>query len=194
MFIVNTCWVYDSALDGSTTLKKVAFSELKEIKARNRTVPREERRYFIEDFCVNGSVCECLNLEVSHEQYKLWRRNYRAHTRGLHAEAEAHVTLVSLDACLDAEERNEFGDIVIPPVTNQEEQCVLRMDLERFWISLNDAGKRYLCDMLAYYHENNGVWGSGVYLSKRYGVSRRMVSEYHAELRKIAERELGAFV
>ena len=65
------------------------------------------------------------------------------------------------------------------------------MDLERFWKSLNDTGKKYLCDMLAYYQETDGVWGSGVYISNLYGVSRRMVSHYHAELREIAERELG---
>ena len=194
MYIVNTCWVYDSQPDGSVTLKKVEFSELKEIKTRNRTAPKDKRRYFIEDYCVNGPVCECLNLEVSHEQYKLWRRMFRANAKAMNAESDAGVKLVSLDACLDTEESREIRDIVIPPVTDQEEMSILRMDLERFWESLNHEGKAYLCDMLAYYHENDGVWGSGVYISNLYGVSRRMVSEYHAELRKIAEKELGYFV
>ena len=191
MYIENTCWAYDKGADGSMLLKEISFSELQEIKARNRILPKDEQRYFIEDYCVNGSVCECLNLEVSYEQYKLWRRNYRSNVNAMNAEANAGVTLLSLDTCLDAEEHRQMGDSVIPPVKDQEERSILRMDLERFWKSLNDTGKEYLCDMLAYYQEKDGVWGSGVYISDLYGVSRRMVSRYHAELREIAERELG---
>lgn len=191
MFIVNTCWVYVTDSDGVSTLKNVEFSELEKIKAENRAAPKDKRRYFIEDYCVNGSVCDCLHLEVTREQYNLWQREYRANAGALNAESDAGVTLVSLNACADGDSRREFQDAALPPVTNQEERCVLRMDLERLWNGLNDSGKSYLCDMLAYYQEKGGVWGSGVHISQKYGVTRRMVSEYHAELKKIAEKALG---
>lgn len=190
MYIENICWVYDKQPDGSMTLKRIEFPELKKIKALNRTVPKDERRYFIEDYCRDGSVCECLNLEVTRERYKLWRRMYRSDTKAFHAESDAGVTLISLDTCINEAERGAAGDAVLS-AADQEERLVPRMDLERFWDSLTDAGKDYLREMLAYYHENGGVWGSGAYIAERYGVFRRMVSHYHAELREIAAKELG---
>ena len=94
MFIVNTCWVYVTDSDGVSTLKNVEFAELEKIKAENRAAPKGKRRYFIEDYCVNGSVCECLHLEVTREQYNLWQREYRANAGALNAESDAvkHLT------------------------------------------------------------------------------------------------------
>ena len=194
MYIKNTCMVYKTQMDGTVALTSVGFKELEEIKEQNQAVPVGEKRYFTEDYHWDGGKCECLNMEVSQAQYNLWKSMYRHDTKGLDAEKEAGVELLSLDCCVDEDSRRNLADTVIPPVRDQDEQCNLRVALDLLRKHLEASGKVRLCDLMDYYSNTGTAWGSAAYIARKYHISKRMVSDDHAELKAIAEKYLKDFI
>lgn len=194
MYVKNICWVHKKQSDGTDALECVQFKELAEIKEQNMSAHTGERRYFTEDYCVDNGRSECISLEVTHAQYNQWHSCYRADTKGLDAEKDAGITLISLDQCMEEEYRREKAVAVIDPQTNQEDNSALRVALENFREELERRGEARLCDLMDYYRDKGTTWGSAAYISEKYHVSLRTVSADHAKLRKIAEKFLKDYI
>lgn len=194
MYTKNICWVNKKQPDGTDALMSIEFEELAEIKERNMTARAGEKRYFIEDYCMENGSRECINLEVSHTQYNWWHSRYRAETKGLNAEKDEGVTVISLNQCEEDEYRREKVAAVITPQSSLEDNSALRVALESLHDELEQRGETRLCDLMDYYREKGTTWGSAVYISNKYHVSLRTVSEDHAKLRKIAEKFLKDYI
>lgn len=57
-----------------SSLIQVSGKEWRDIILKNRNLPEAQRRYFIKDIIDDGGDCDILIIEVTKEEYKVWRR------------------------------------------------------------------------------------------------------------------------
>ena len=57
-----------------SALIQVSGEEWHNIVLRNKNLPKEQRRYFIKDIIADDGDCDILIIEVTKEEYKVWRR------------------------------------------------------------------------------------------------------------------------
>ena len=64
----------NSRPNDDSSLVQVSGNEWHNIILANRNLPEGQRRYFIKDIIDDGGDCDILIIEVTKEEYKVWRR------------------------------------------------------------------------------------------------------------------------
>ena len=88
-----TYLVFDETTQGR--LRVATKDEWKRIMEQNRALPREQRRFFIEDCIHEGSELDCIFIESTKEDYDKWHREaQKKYRKKQHFDG---VTVVSID-------------------------------------------------------------------------------------------------
>ncbi|MDO4650979.1 MAG: hypothetical protein Q4B26_20265, partial [Eubacteriales bacterium] len=100
-----TYLVFDETTQGR--LRVATKDEWKLIMVQNRTLPREQRRFFIEDCIHEGGELDCIFIETSKEDYDKWHREAQKKYR-----KKQHLDGISV-VSIDLEESEDSGMALI---------------------------------------------------------------------------------
>ena len=135
----TTYLIFTNYEAGNQTLKMATIDEWNAVLQYNRTVPKEQRRYFIRDSFEDCGAIDCMFIEVTRAEYVKWHREQSAQYRNRKRKA------VYLHLSLDAPNQNGEADALKETlasefdlenyVVNQERISALRSELNewRYW-------------------------------------------------------------
>lgn len=157
-----TCLVYKEANSEKKELVVATREEWDEIMKKNRTLPREQRRFFIRDSIDN----DCMFIETSRDEYNKWHSQEVMRARNRKAAKDYQV--LSLDYALSDVEEVAYGDTVADPF-NLEEDLLNDMFMANLRAALAEW-KDWANELLDYYLAGKRMESTRI-LSEKYGVS-----------------------
>lgn len=155
--------------------------EWNRIMEENRRLPREKRRFFIEDRIDLGGELDCMYIETTREDYNRWHaENQRDYRR---RQAEKSVKIVSLEYESQGDEQGSLCGKLSDGI-DWEMVAIEHMDLEALTGALKEW-RTWAIDVLNYYLAGQKR-SCTKQISDRYGVSEQTVRTW--------KREFEAFV
>ena len=151
--------------------------EWNSILQTNRTLPREQRRFFIKDSIKEGTQWDCIYIEVSREEYNKWHSQQEIKYRKL--QAKMKYDFISMDYACSFDKSVSYGE-TIPNGTDFEEELASDM----FMADLRDAlaeWKPWANELLDYYLAGKRTQCSEI-LSKKYGLTLRAIQKRKIKL------------
>lgn len=115
----TTYLVYKETNSGKKELAIATREEWDSVLATNRTLPREQRRFFIESRIREGNTWDCMFIETSREEYNKWHSQEAMRSRNLRAAKDYQV--ISLDHGCSFDDDVELAE-TIADSTNFEEE------------------------------------------------------------------------
>ncbi|OUN99650.1 hypothetical protein B5F98_00260 [Pseudoflavonifractor sp. An44] len=157
-------------------LRVAGRSEWNRIMEENRRLPRDKRRFFIEDRIDAGKELDCMYIETTREDYDLWhaenQRNYRRR------QAEKDVKFVSLEYDAQGDEQGSLSGKLSDGI-DWEMVAIEKMDMEALIRALKEW-RSWGVDILNYYLAGQKR-SCTRQISQRYGVSEQTVRTWKRE-------------
>lgn len=91
----TTYLINKAQADGSIALTVVPQQEWREVINQNSTLPQNQKRYFIDDWIIEGKFADRMVVEVSQSEYRKWNREHMRSERN--RKYGKRYSLVSLD-------------------------------------------------------------------------------------------------
>lgn len=162
----TTYLVYKEANSGKKELVVATREVWNSILATNRTLPREQRRFFIENRIREGNTWDCMFIETSREEYNKWHSQEAMRSRNLRAARDYQI--ISLDHGCSFDDDVEFAE-TLADSTNFEEEVASDMFMADLRAALS-AWRAWANELLDYYLAGKRLESTRI-LSKKYGVS-----------------------
>lgn len=162
-------------------LRVATKEEWNDIMERNRTLPREQRRFFIQDCIFEDGEKDCIFIETTKDAYDEWhRQTQRAYRQ---KQGQEDVTIVSIDM----QSSDDSGASLAGKLSdNIDWECRMLSDMRmRELRCALEAWKPWAIEMLGFYLDGTQIKAAKV-LSVRHGVSQQTIRE--------RKRDFEAFV
>lgn len=102
----------EETTNGQKKLRIGTAQEFAKIAEQNRTLPIEERRYFIKEKSLDSDSPDYLFIEVDRDEYNQWNRENNA--RYKNTAAGQTYTMVSLEAVMNAVAHGKVDEAALP--------------------------------------------------------------------------------
>ena len=164
----TTYLVFENGI--GSALRVASKEEWNRILQENRNLPRELRRFFVQDCFEDCGMMDCLYIEASREEYDKWhaenQRKYRQRTDC------GDVEIISLDVSVVTEDSSTMLD-VMPDGVDWEDVILdgLRMRELRKRLAV---WKEWANELLDYYLDGEQVAATRI-LAEKYGVSEQII-------------------
>jgi len=153
-----------------SALRVASKEEWKRIMEENRNLPRELRRFFVQDCFEDCGWMDCLYIESSREEYDKWhaenQRKYRQRTDC------GEVEILSLDVSVVTEDESSMLD-VMPDGVDWEDVILDGLRVREFRKSLAEW-KVWANELLDYYLDGQQLAATKI-LAEKYGVSEQII-------------------
>lgn len=173
----TTYLLYKETSTGKKELVIATREEWNSILATNRTLPREQRRFFIESKIREGNSWDRMFIETSKYEYDKWHSQEEMRRRNVKAE-EGYKTL-SLDYGCSFDDDVEFAETIVDS-TNLEEEFASDMFMRDLRAALA-AWRDWANELLDYYLAGKRVEATKI-MSEKYGLSEKTVQRYKNRL------------
>lgn len=180
----TTYLVYKDANAEKKELVIATKEEWDGILAVNRTLPREQRRFFIESRIREGVTWDRMFIETSKAEYDKWHSQEEMRHRN-HKAAEGYKIL-SLDYGCSFDEAG-LEEIVASDI-DLEEEIASDMFMADLRVALTEW-KDWANELLDYYLAGKRVESTRI-LSKKYGVSATTIQKRKKQLDKFVKEYL----
>lgn len=126
---MNTTYLFkEETTNGQKKLRIGTGQEFDGIKLKNRSLPVEERRYFIKEKSLDVDNPDILFIEVSREEYIMWNRENNARYKN-NVAGQAY-SMVSLESVKDAVDNGKVDEAVFYDYEDGYEDCLAEILLE----------------------------------------------------------------
>lgn len=173
----TTYLVYKETNSGKKELVVATREEWNSILATNRTLPREQRRFFIESRIREGNTWDCMFIEASREEYNTWHSQEAKRSRNLRDAKE--YRFLSLDYGCSFDDDVGFAETIVDG-TNFEEEFASDMFMRDLRAALA-AWRDWANELLDYYLAGKRMEATKI-MSEKYGLSEKTVQRYKNHL------------
>lgn len=185
---MNTTYLFkEETTNGQKKLRIGTGQEFDEIKLQNRSLPVEERRYFIKEKSLDVENPDILFIEVSREEYIQWNRENNA--RYKNTLAGQTYSMESLESVLNAVAHGKVDEAALYDYEAGYEEVLDQAWLDELRKNLMEW-RPWAGDLLDAYLEGEVSICSGM-LAKKYGVSlqttRKYVRQFEQRLKSFLE-------
>ena len=185
---MNTTYLFkEETTNGQKKLRIGTGQEFDSIKLKNRSLPVEERRYFIKEKSLDVDNPDILFIEVSREEYIMWNRENNARYKN-NVAGQAY-SMVALESVKDAVDNGKVDEAVFYDYEDGYEDCLAEILLEELCEELRNW-KPWAMDMLHIYMKN-GAEICAAKFANRYGIgsstARRYVSQFEQKIKNFLE-------
>jgi len=170
--------------DGSMRLAVVSHQEWRAVVEKNKTLPAEQKRYFILDYIPDGSDMDKMVVEVPADMYREWHREHMASKRNRDlGKNYRHISLESTMEVKDVRADLTDMDIIVDKVSEEHRSQKI---LEMLRNSLAEW-KPWAVDLLDFYLLGRRKDCTDV-MAQKYGVSSRMVRKYKKQFENFIKK------
>ena len=164
----KTYLVFENGI--GSALRVASKDEWNRILAANRSLPRAERRFFIQDCFEDCGMMDCLYIEASREDYDKWHaENQRKYRQRADC---GEVEIISLDVSVVTEDESSMLD-VMPDGINWEEVILDGLRMREFRESLS-KWRPWANELLDYYLDGEKTAATKL-LAVKYGVTEQEI-------------------
>lgn len=169
----STFLVFVDPSDPKAGLRVASLQEWDQILKKNKTLPREERRFFIADAFEDCGVIDCMYIETTRDEYNKWhsQKVYSDRKRGY----EEQYGKISLQAIIPETDELPYVGVVADALNLEE--SVLSEDRFRALKSALAQWKPWAVEMMELYLAEKKEEASFI-ISKEYDVSIRTVQRW----------------
>lgn len=180
----TTYLVFENGI--GSALRVATKEEWNRIMAENRGLPREQRRFFIQD-CIEDCGCmDCMYIETTREEYDKWhaenQRKYR------HRMSCGEVEILSLDVSTQTQDNSCLVDVLEDGV-NWEEVIIDGIRLRELRIRLA-AWRDWANELLDYYLAGEQMSATKI-LAAKYGLSEQLIRRRKRDLETFVKKYFG---
>ena len=185
---MNTTYLFkEETNNGQKKLRIGTGQEFDKIKLQNRSLPVEERRYFIKEKSLDAENPDILFIEVSREEYiQLNRENNARYKNSL---AGQTYSMVSLESVMNAVAHGKVDEAALYDYEAGYEECLADLLLEELCEELR-KWKPWAEDMLRTYM-TGGTEVCAIQFAEKYGFSKttswRYVRQFEQKVKKFLE-------
>ena len=169
----NTFLVFNDPTNPNSGLRTANVKEWDQILKRNKTLPRDQRRFFITDAFEDCGEIDCMYIETTQEEYNKW------HSKKVYSERkrkiEEQYRKVSLQYPYPSNEGFYYEDVV-PCDYDLEESVLEALKLEALKKELSEW-KPWGIEMLELYLSGKKEEATFIF-SEEYGVSIRQAQRW----------------
>ena len=169
----NTFLVFNDPTNPNAGLHVASTAEWDQILKKNRTLPREQRRFFITDAFEDFGEIDCMYIETTQEEYNKW------HSQKVYSERKRKIAeqyrRISLQYPFPSEEGFLYEDVV-PCDFNLEEKVVGDVRFHTLKTKL-ESWQPWGTEMLELYLSGKKEQATFI-LSEEYGVTVRTVQRW----------------
>ena len=184
----NTFLVFNDPTNPKSGLHVASIQEWDQILKRNKTLPREQRRFFITDAFEDCGEIDCMYIETTREEYDKW------HSQKVYSERkrkiEEQYRKVSLQYPYPSNEGFFYEDVV-PCDFNLEETVLEGKVIEALKEKLAEW-KPWGVEMLELYISGKKEQATFI-ISKEYGVTIRQVQRWKMRFESYVKRFFEKF-
>ena len=171
--MINSFLVFNDPTNPDLGLHAASIQEWDQILKRNKTLPREQRRFFITDTFEDCGEIDCMYIETTQEEYNKW------HSQKVYAERkrqyEEEYSKVSLQNPYSSNEGFLYEDVV--PCDYDLEEIVLEGARIEALKNKLAKWKPWGVEMLEIYLSGKKEQAT-IIISKKYGVSTRQAQRW----------------
>ena len=184
----NTFLVFNDPTNPASGLRVAKLQEWDQILKRNKTLPREQRRFFITDAFEDCGEIDCMYIETTQEEYNKW------HSQKVYSERkrqyEAEYRKVSLQYPYPSNEGFFYEDVV-PCDFDLEETVLEGAKIEALKNKLAHW-KTWGVEMLELYLSGKKEQATFI-ISEEFGVSTRQVQRWKSLFESYVKRFFEKF-
>jgi hypothetical protein len=168
----TTILIYKDINAAEKELRVASHQEWDSILSENRGLPMEKRRCFIKDCFEDNGVLDCMFIEVSLAEYRVWHSQYVKSDRNRREKSKTEQG--SLDTDLMISEVDSLYECVSDGF--DLEQCVIdRIMMEQLRKKL-DKWQPWAVELLDYYISGKKKACTSI-LSRKYGLSDKTIQK-----------------
>ena len=172
--------------DGGAALCVVTAEEWLDAVKENRSLPPEQRRYFISDCIEEGDTIDRMIIEVPYSEYRRWNSRHTVSERSRRAKKE--FLHLSLDAAVPGSPTLALSDCLAD--SGSMETAVLDAVLiDELKIRLT-AWKPWAAELLAHYLAGRKKSCTAV-MAEKYGVSEQVIRKYKRQFEAFVKKFLA---
>ena len=172
--------------DGGAALCVVTAEEWLDAVKENRSLPPEQRRYFISDCIEEGDTFDRMIIEVPYSEYRRWNSRHTVSERSRRAKKE--FLHLSLDAAVPGSPTLALSDCLAD--SGSMETAVLDAVLiDELKIRLT-AWKPWAAELLAHYLAGRKKSCTAV-MAEKYGVSEQVIRKYKRQFEAFVKKFLA---
>ena len=173
----NTFLVFNDPTNPGAGLRVAKPQEWDQILKKNKTLPREQRRFFITDAFEDCGEIDCMYIETSYKEYKKWHTEHQAEWRN--RKIKEQYRFVSITDAITDDEQMTMEEI-IPDSFNLENYIVEKVgpQYDELLLELKKALREWKwwgIEMLEYFLAGERVSCSKD-LKTQYGISYAVIS------------------
>ena len=173
----NTFLVFNDPTNPGAGLRVAKPQEWDQILKKNKTLPREQRRFFITDAFEDCGEIDCMYIETSYKEYKKWHTEHQAEWRN--RKIKEQYRFVSITDAITDDEQMTMEEI-IPDSFNLENYIVEKVgpQYDELLLELKKALREWKwwgIEMLEYFLAGERVSCSKD-LKTKYGISYEVIS------------------
>lgn len=169
--------------DGMGQLRVATKEEWNGIMEQNRNLPREQRRFFIQDCFEDGGILDCMYIEASREDYNKWHAENQRRYRQRQSSGDADVLSLDISTQTSADERMidimsdgiDWENMMLSEICLKELRCKLA------------AWRDWANELMDYYLAGEQMAATGI-LSAKYGLSEQLIRRRKRELENFIKK------
>ena len=179
----NTFLVFNDKTNPTSGLHVATPQEWNQILKRNKTLPRDQRRFFIKDAFEDFGEIDCMYIETTREEYNKWHSEkvYSERKRGYGTQYE----MISMHTELPEQNELTYEDIIADGF-NLEETVLEGAKIEVLKNKLAQW-KTWGAEMLELYLAGKKEQATFI-ISEEYGVSTRQVQRWKMLFERYVKR------
>ena len=168
-----------------SNLRVASKEEWKRILEDNRALPRQERRFFVQDSIVDFDGVDTVYIEASKEEYDRWHaENQRVYRK---RERAGEVEMLSFDISTQTTDDATLLDTMTDGI-NWEDAMIEEIRLKELREKLA-AWRDWANELLDYYLDGMQMEATAI-LSEKYGVSQKTIRLRKRSLEEVLKKFL----
>lgn len=168
----TTYLVYSDVKADNKELVLATQEEWDAILETNRSLPREQRRFFIKDKITDGNDCDVMYIETSREEYNKWHSKQAMQYKKI--KAKLNYSFLSLDSGITADGGITLAE-TLPDELDLEGQIIDEIMLKELRVALN-AWRDWANELFDYYLDGMKKDATRI-LCEKYGLSERCIQK-----------------
>lgn len=163
--------------DKMNQLRVATKEEWNRIMVENRSLPREQRRFFIQDCFEDGGILDCMYIEATKEDYDRWHAENQRRYRQRQSSGKAEI--LSIDVSTQTNDNEGMIDVIDDGV-DWENMILSDLCLKELRSRLA-AWRVWANELLDYYLAGEQMAATKI-LSEKYSVSEQLIRRRKREL------------
>lgn len=170
----TTYLINKAQADGRIALTAVSQEEWYEVMRENQALPSNKKRYFIDDWIIEGKFADRMIIEVSQDEYREWNREHMRAERN--RKRRKRYSFVSLDGITTESDELTLQDRLSGDDT---ENIFRNVSMEEMRATLQNW-QPWAFDFMRLYLSGEKHRSANI-LSEKYGVTPRMIRNYRKQ-------------